>query len=189
MNNTVDMLHSPIVQDKAAWLRELLIRPLRHNDLLAVEWEGSYIHFRRLYARAYQRACKGNAMLWLADLPGDKLLGQLFVLLRSEVDLSLADGKDQAFIHSFRVRPSYRSAGLGSRLLENAERDLRRRGFHLVSLNVAVDNPRAIRFYERQGYRRMGWDEGHWSYTDHRGVKQQVHEASWRMQKRLNGRI
>ena len=187
MNNSVDILQRPIAADKADWLREVLIRPLRRADLSALEWEGSYIHFRRLYARAYRRARKGNAMLWLAELPGDKLLGQLFVLLRSDVDLGLADGKHQAFIHSFRVRPAYRSAGLGSRLLENAEQDLRRRGFRLVSLNVAVDNSRAIHFYERKGYRRMGWDEGHWSYTDHRGVKQQVHEPSWRMRKKLNG--
>ena len=168
------------------WLAEVLIRPLSEADLLTLEWEGRYTRFRRLYRLAYRRAQRGNAVLWVADVPKKKVLGQLFVLLRSEVDAQVADGKDKAFIHSFRVRPAYRNAGLGRRLLENAETDLLRRGFGTVSLNAALDNSAAIRFYERAGYERYGLDEGHWSYLDHLGRKRDVDEPSWKMRKYLN---
>jgi ribosomal protein S18 acetylase RimI-like enzyme len=167
------------------WLADLLIRPLRETDLLSLEWEGRYTHFRRLYRLAFQRAQMGNAALWVADLPTDKVLGQLFVLLRSEVDAQLADGKSKAFVHSFRVRPEYRNAGLGRRLLANAESDLLRRGFRSVTLNVAIENSAAIRFYERAGYVRSGRDEGYWTYLDHRGRERDVHEPSWKMSKNL----
>ena len=189
MNQQIDSLQQAIAPTKEAWFSEVLIRPMHTADLPALEWEGAYTHFRRLYKLAYRRALKGNAVLWVAELPGEQLLGQLFVLLHSEVDSSVADGNGQAFIHSFRVRPEYRGRGLGSRILANAEADLLRRGFRWASLNVAVDNLLAIRFYERAGYQRRKRDEGFWSYIDHRGVQQDVHEPSWCMRKRLGRRI
>jgi ribosomal protein S18 acetylase RimI-like enzyme len=187
MNQDSETLQQSISEIDERWFSELLIRPLRHADLPALEWEGAYTHFRRIYKLAYQRSIKGNAVLWVAEIPGECVLGQLFVLLRSEVDSSVADGREQAFIHSFRVRPNYRGRGLGSRMLANAESDLLRRRFQRVSLNVAIDNDAAIRLYERAGYQRKRREEGYWSYIDHRGVQQDVHEPSWHMLKSLNG--
>ena len=186
MNQQTSILQDTKQELRENWLADLLIRPLRELDLLALEWEGSYTHFRRLYRLAFRRAQRGNAVLWVADLPEKKVLGQLFVLLRSEVDTQVADGKSKAFIHSFRVRPEYRNAGLGRRLLANAESDLMRRGYRSVTLNVAIENSAAIRFYERAGYERGGGDEGYWTYLDHRGREREVHEPSWKLSKNLN---
>ena len=165
-------------------LAEVQLRELAEADLLGLEWEGAYTHYRRLYEIAYQRAMKGNAVLWVAER-SEILIGQLFVLLRSAVDPQAADGRRRGLIHSFRVRPEYRGMGLGSRMLGMAEEDLRMRGFRWASLNVARDNPAAIRLYQRAGYQIMGAEEGRWSYQDHKGVERHVHEPSWRMRKKL----
>ncbi|MEX1071660.1 MAG: N-acetyltransferase [Anaerolineales bacterium] len=166
------------------WLSKVQIRHARAGDLSALEWEGAYAHFRRVYARAFQRTQRGHAVLWVAETP-DLLIGQVFVMLKSDFDPELADGKQRAFIHSFRVRPEFRCAGLGSRLLDTTEGDLISRGFTTASLNVAHDNPAALRLYERKGYQRIRPVSGDWSYIDHLGVERQVHEPGWRMSKNL----
>lgn len=167
------------------WLAKIKIRQLLSTDLSALEWEGAYTSFRRVYARAWQRARRGEAVLWVADLGGNILVGQLFVLLLGQGDLSLADGRDLAFIHSFRVRPEFRGHGVGTSLLSTAEKDLVRRGFKNVSLNVARENEAAIRLYEHKGYRRLYPVAGDWTYDDHLGVVCQVHEPGWRMVKSM----
>jgi ribosomal protein S18 acetylase RimI-like enzyme len=65
------------------------------------------------------------------------------------------------------------------------EDDLDRRGFKFVTLNVAKDNPKALRLYRRLGYRIIGSRPGIWSYTDNEGRVQYVEEPAWRMMKRL----
>lgn len=168
-----------------AWLAQTQIRQLRAADLPALEWEGAYTHFRRVYARAHERARRGEAVLWVAEDEAARLVGQIFVLLLSHTDPSLADGRQHAFIHSFRVRPECRRAGLGSRLLNVAEADLVQRGFSTVFLNVSLENEDAIRLYQRRGYRRLHTVSGDWSYEDHLGGLRQVHEPGWRMGKEL----
>ncbi|MQC26775.1 MAG: GNAT family N-acetyltransferase [Chloroflexi bacterium] len=169
------------------WVGEVPLRQLVESDLRGLEWEGEYIHFRRIYELAYRRALKGDAVLWVAD-GAEGLLGQLFVLLRSMADPAAADGRRRAFIHSFRVRPEVRGRGLGSRMLRKAEGDLRRRGYRWASLNVARDNAAAVRLYKRAGYAIVSEEEGRWMYLDHRGIEREVHEPSWRMRKALFGR-
>jgi ribosomal protein S18 acetylase RimI-like enzyme len=163
---------------------QIVIRQVRHNDLPALEWDGQYKHFRRLFRHAYQRGREGKAVLWIAELPGEGLIGQIFVQLvthRSE----LADGNTRAYIYAFRVRPEHRGEGLGTLLLETVEEDLRMRGFKNVCLNVGRDNINARRLYERLGYSVVASEEGIWSYIDHRGRRRQVHEPAWRMEKEL----
>jgi len=171
---------------QSQWLAEAEIRQVSEGDLPALEWEGAYTHFRRVYAKAFERSRRGQALLWVAALPLGQMLGQLFVLLKSDTDLDVADGRRRAFIHSFRVRPEFRRGGLGSHLLHWAEADLGRRGFHSVSLHVARQNQLAIRFYERRGYHRLAPVTGEWSYEDHQGLVRHVVEPGWRMGKSLS---
>ncbi|MCW5874944.1 MAG: GNAT family N-acetyltransferase [Anaerolineales bacterium] len=161
------------------------VRPLQPDDALALEWDGQYIHFRRLYVLAFERAAAGRACLWGVVSPQGELVGQVFVLLEAEHDPMTADGSERAFIHSFRVRPEHRNLGLGRSLLNHAEQDLRVRGFQWVTLNVAEDNPRAMRLYERMGYRPLEPISGRWSFIDHEGNQRQLHEPGWRMGKNL----
>ncbi len=170
---------------QAPWLAEVSIRQVTQADLPALEWEGAYLHFRRVYARAFQRAKLGNALLWVVEREPGFLIAQLFVLLKTDTDLAVADGLQRAFIHSFRVRPEFRRRGLGSYLLNYAELDLLERGFRWAYLHVANENTAAIHFYERSGYCRLSPISGDWSYEDHLGIERHVHEPGWRMAKEL----
>jgi ribosomal protein S18 acetylase RimI-like enzyme len=178
-------MDSPETKAAATWLDQIGIRHLRPDELTALEWDGAFTHFRRVYARALQRAQNGMAVLWVAAGESNNLIGQVFVLLNSEFDPQLANGEDRAFIHSFRVRPEFRSRGLGARLLQAAETDLVARNFKIIGLNVAEDNLAAMRFYERNGYRQVMKVSGEWSYVDHLGVEREVNEPGWRLIKNL----
>lgn len=166
------------------WISKVLIRHLGEEDLPALEWDGVFSHFRRVYADAYYRALKGLSVLWVADLPAVGIIGQVFIQLSCQ-RLELADGDQRAYLYSFRIKPAYQNAGLGTRMMRVVEEDLISRGFRAVTLNVAKDNPRARALYERLGYRVIDHEPGIWSYFDHLGQRQTMVEPAWRMQKIL----
>ena len=166
------------------WLRNVIIRNLVSADLPGLEWEGEFTHFRRVYAEAYQRALRGLSVLWVADLPSTGIIGQVFIQLICD-RLELADGQQRAYLYSFRVRQAYRSSGLGSHILQAVENDLRLREFETITLNVAKDNIRAQKLYERCGYRIVAHEPGVWSFVDDCGDWHQVEEPAWRMEKYL----
>jgi GNAT superfamily N-acetyltransferase len=60
----------------------------------------------------------------------------------------------ESYIEVFWLAARARRAGLGSRLIQEAERHARRRGSRLIHLNTY--SFQAPRFYEKQGYRRFG---------------------------------
>ncbi len=165
-------------------VQKVTIRHIRESDLPALEWDGEFTHFRRVYTDAYRRHERGLLIMWVADLPGEGIIGQVFIQLNSNRK-ELADGKRRAYLYSFRIKAEYRSAGLGSRVLEIVEDDLRRKGYSSVTLNVAKDNEGAQRLYERHGYRIVAHEPGVWSYPDEKGQWQLVNEPAWRMEKRL----
>lgn len=166
------------------WLSQVLIRHLRANDLPALEWGGEYAHFRRIFKDAYDHALQGRSILWVADLEGQGIIGQLFIQLFSGRK-ELADGRERAYIYGFRIQPAYRRAGLGKRMLIIAEQELIQLGYRMVTLNVSTNNPDAKRLYEHLGYQVVGSEPGKWSYLDHQGERRDVEEPAWRMQKEL----
>jgi ribosomal protein S18 acetylase RimI-like enzyme len=165
-------------------ISNVIIRQIKKTDLPDLEWDGEYIHFRRLYAEIYQSSMTGKAILWGAFYPEEGLIGQLFIQLTS-ARIELADGKQRAYIYGFRIKTSYRGYGIGTFMLHFVERDLALRGFTRVTLNVSLDNPSARRLYERNGYNIVGDEPGNWSYLDHLGHRRNVHEPAWRMEKKL----
>ncbi len=169
---------------QAQWLPRVVIRLLQKKDLPQLEWDGEYTHFRRVYAEAYERMQAGMSVLWVAELAGAGIIGQVFIQLTCDRP-ELADGSTRAYLYSFRVRAPYRGGGLGTRILQTVENDLRARHFKHVTLNVARDNVRAIRLYERCGYHIVAPEPGVWSYQDEKGVWHSVVEPAWRMEKRL----
>ncbi len=165
-------------------IASLQIRVLKADDLPALEWDGEFAHFRRLYREIYQSARLGKAIMWVADLPPQGVIGQVFVQLDS-ARKELADGFNRAYVYGFRVKPLYRSQGVGGRILQAVEADLAQRHFRRVTLNVGRDNPNAQRFYERHGYRVVAAEPGRWSYLDDENQRHEVHEPAWRMEKTL----
>lgn len=179
-------LTAPDLSDQKAnsWVDQAIIRPVVEADLPALEWGGEYQHFRRVFADAYHRMRRGNSILWVAELPGKGLIGQVFIQFICDRP-ELADGVERAYLYSFRVRKNYRSCGLGSRILDTVEEDLRERGFIYVTLNVARDNPRAQQLYVQRGYHVVAPEPGIWSYQDDKGIWHRVEEPAWRMEKLL----
>lgn len=187
MKNINELLNKLIGQTSApeyGWLERVTIRQAVQADLVGLEWDGEFAHFRRVYADAYHRMQHGLSVIWVADLLNEGIIGQVFIQLHCDRP-ELADGSRRAYLYSFRVRPEYRSAGLGSRMMAVVEQDLIQRGFKSVTLNVAKDNPRAQQLYERTGYKRVAHEPGLWSYPDEKGVWHNVVEPAWRMEKCL----
>jgi ribosomal protein S18 acetylase RimI-like enzyme len=65
-------------------------------------------------------------------------------------------GSGVARLYSLAIQPEARGKGVGAGLLEAAARAAGRRGCRALRLEVRSDNARAIRLYERQGFRRIG---------------------------------
>lgn len=169
-------------------LARLTIRQAVKEDLAAIEWEGEYQHFRRIYADVFSRTRRGLALMWLAEVPegcGPKIIGQAFVQLKMN-DRRSANGKTRAYLHSFRVRAGYRDQGVGTAVMAHAESDLVRRGFRELTLNVAGENYGALRLYRRLGYRVEQEISGEWSYRDDKGKLRTVSEPGFRLIKQLS---
>ena len=162
----------------------LSIRLLKKSDLPSLEWDGEYIHFRRLYKKIYKSARKGNSILWVIELKDTGLIGQLFVQLASP-RRELADGNIRAYFYSFRIKEKYREHGFGSKLLKFAEEDLKNKNYKFVTLNVSKKNDKVLRFYTKRGYQIIANEPGHWSYIDHLGIRQEVNQPSWRLEKKI----
>jgi len=165
-------------------LEEIIIRQLIESDLPLLEWEGEYSHYRRLYQDAYNQTFEDRVVMWVAVSAANEMIGQLFVQL-SSIQIDLADGYYRAYMLGFRVKPEYRSRGIGTLLLLQAENDLLARKFQRVCLNVVKTNWRARNLYERHGYHVLFADPGEWSYQDNLGIWHDVKEAAWRMEKSL----
>jgi ribosomal protein S18 acetylase RimI-like enzyme len=64
-------------------------------------------------------------------------------------------------IQYIAVDPACQGRGVGTQLLAASEEVARQRGYDEIHLSVYLDNTRAIRLYERMGWRRLAPD-GSW---------------------------
>jgi ribosomal protein S18 acetylase RimI-like enzyme len=168
-------------------LKMVTIRTATRFDLPALEWEGELKHFRRVFADTYERVESEEAIIWIAEIPDTGLIGQLFLSLGSGRP-EISDGVTRGYIYGVRVRPAYRNHGIGTQLMLAAETELDNRGFSYATLNVGRDNRKARRLYERLGYRVVAPENGRWYYEDENGIRREVYEPAWRMEKALNHR-
>jgi len=67
----------------------------------------------------------------------------------------VADRHGVGMIQNVGVVPGHRGLGLGRCLVERAAAGFRMHGLRRVSLEVTVDNARAVRLYQRLGFRRI----------------------------------
>lgn len=161
----------------------ILIREAGERDLPALEWEGRYRHFRRLYRHALAESRRGRRVMLVADVEG-QIVGQVFIQLTSG-RAELADGSHSGYLYAFRVRPEFRNQGIGTQLLLEAEAILRGQGFGRAVIAVAKNNQRALRLYQIMGYHRFAEDPGQWSYVDHEGCVRHVSEPAYMLEKDL----
>lgn len=82
---------------------------------------------------------------------GDQLIGYLLVATQ-EADETYMMGERQAEIETLAVLPGERGVGIGSALMDEAERLLRVAGIRDVLVATMHGNDAAQRFYERRGF-------------------------------------
>ena len=161
----------------------VLIRHATDADLLALEWDGEYTHYRRMYRHAMQDSKRGNRVLLVAELDGE-IIGQIFIYFRPSWSRHFPN-EQAGYLHSFRVKPQFRKQGIGTSLVRHAESILIERAFQRSIISVAKDNQVAVRLYKSLGYSIFTEDPGQWSYVDDRGRIQHVEEPVHLLQKRL----
>ena len=165
---------------------EFIVRRLEEQDLPALEWDGAFLHFRNLFRHSFEDMRLGIRLLLVMEhRPSGAIVGQVFLQWNSS-DPRFADGRRRGYLYSLRVKPAFQRRGLGTRLMDAAEEELRQRGMDTASIGVEKDNRDARALYERQGYHIIAEDPGTWSYIDHLGRRQEVVEPAWLMEKKLS---
>lgn len=102
--------------------------------------------FPQLYMRSFLEA---DFFITLVVLLGDKIVGYVVGAIETFRD------KDAGHIYSIGVKPEYRGMGIGSRLLEAIERELKEAGAEICYLEVGVNNTAAINLYLKHNYRPL----------------------------------
>ena len=133
----------------------LTIRDLTHQDLPLCAWSGSATHLASV-GRALDRVGRGEVE-YLAVCPPSNLPVAI-----AGIDFTLNPGAGTLW--QLAVHEALQSCGIGTLLIEAAERRIRARGLHRAELAVEECNPRARALYERLGYVAYGrkpeaWDE------------------------------
>jgi len=175
---------APALDESNSELRaQIIIRLATVADLKALEWDGEYTHYRRLFKRAIDEARRGRRILLLAEIE-DQVVGQIFLQLMTRATFS-AKRVSSGYLYAFRVKSPFRNQGVGSQLLRAAEANLGARGFRRAVISVAKSNLAARRLYARAGYAIFTVDPGEWSYFDHEGQLRKVQEPAFVMEKWL----
>ena len=86
-----------------------------------------------------------------AELPGEGIIGQVFIQLNS-ARKELADGVDRAYIYGFRIKPAYRRQGIASALYNEAEKLAQALGSDTPYNWVHPNNDAIIQFLQHRGY-------------------------------------
>jgi len=112
------------------------------NKIAGMGLAYSYNHRREQEPRTIELMVKyleGSAFTELPDPRSIEIVGQI-----EEADY---------YINDMGVYPQFRSLGLGTRLFERIEKLTRKMGSKRMVLDAETDNTRAIKLYERLGYR------------------------------------
>ena len=166
------------------WLDQVTIRLIRETDLPALEWDGEYIRYRKIYQEIYRNYQKGISLPYVAETSEDGIIGQVF-LTRKEPNPAYAGRSRYFFLSSFRIKPEFRDQGLGGRLLDVCFSAVRNYHLRDIFLNCASENNRARWFYEKHGFRVVRIDEGRWSYVNHEGLVVSEKQSAYLMRKML----
>jgi ribosomal protein S18 acetylase RimI-like enzyme len=156
-------------------VREFTIRPALVSDSEEIRecLRVAFAHFLDSYSREAfldtvptvenVRGRFDYMSLFVAEDGGRKVIGTIACYLKSQ---------DEGYIRGMAVIPEWQGKGVAQRLLETAEVEVRRRGCSRVALDTTDPLKRAIRFYEKQGYRRTGAIENFYGMPLHEFVKE-----------------
>ena len=98
------------------WLEHVTIRLIKEADLPALEWDGEYARYRKVYQEVYRNSQRGISLPYVAETPEDGIIGQVF-LTRKDPNPSYSPRSRYFFLSSFRIKPEFRDRGLGDRMI------------------------------------------------------------------------
>ena len=166
------------------WLNNIYIRLLREEDLPALEWDGEFKRYRRIYREIYRNSQKGLSIPIVAETEADGIIGQVF-LSQKEPNLNYGIRTRYYFLSSFRIKPQFRDHGLGSLLLEECEKQVRLHRIRDIYLNCDRNNNRARWFYQDHGFQVVRVDKGTWTYVNDEGFVVSEPQNAYLMKKTL----
>jgi len=151
--------------------RPLIIRPFAESDLESLlKFANSLVRekktnldlgvtafdkrlsrdFERKFLDSTLKGMKNKRVVSVAAFSGKELVGECLIRGREPSDLA------HTGLLGIVVLDRYRGAGVGEKLARDALQAARRVGIWLVELEVLAVNLRAIRLYEKLGFRRAG---------------------------------
>jgi len=154
------------------------VRLARVDDLSALEWHGLYTPMREVIRNAYLAQQRGDGAMLLAEANG-------FPVAQAWLDFVRKGHLGLATVWAVRVFPPFQRAGLGTLVMQAAERVALARGVTETELGVDRDNAGVLHFYERQGYVMAGTERGAFAYRTPEGTAVQVAVDQWLLRKRL----
>ena len=163
----------------------VIIRLLREEDLPALEWDGEYRRYRRIYREVFRNSQKGISFPLVAETPKDGIIGQVF-LTQKEPNPNFTANSRYYFLSSFRIKPQFRGMGLGSRLLRTCEDQAKLHHLRDIYLNCAVANHRARWFYLDHGFHVIRIDNSDWTFVDDEGFIRTEPQHAYLMKKSLD---
>lgn len=117
------------------------------DDLVALE-ERTFDSDRLSRAQYRRHLDSDSAQVLVASANHRRFLGTAVLFFRKSSGV--------ARLYSLATQPEARGKGVGTALLEAAERAAKRRGCRALRLEVRTDNTMAISLYGRLGYRHIG---------------------------------
>jgi GNAT superfamily N-acetyltransferase len=140
------------------------IRPAEESQIDLLEEQFSPDSNARYHHRRFADQQRGEALYliaWHGEMPVSHFL------LRWHGPTDDPTGRfppDAAFLEAGATLPAFQRRGVGTRMIQEAERLARERGYGRIGLAVgSTDNPDARRLYERLGYR--DWEQGEFVVT------------------------
>ena len=166
------------------WLDTVTIRLMKEADLPALEWDGEYQRYRRIYREIYRNSQKGISIPFVAETPTEGIIGQVF-LTKKDPNRNYVTQSQYFFLSSFRIKPGFRDHGLGSLMLNECEKQVRLHHLRDIYLNCDRKNNRARWFYQEHGFHVVRVDEGTWSYVNDEGFVVTEEQNAYLMKKTL----
>ena len=164
------------------WLSTVVIRLWRESDLPALEWDGEYSCYRRVYKNVFQNSFRGITRPFVAETAADGIIGQVILTERPPSE-TYDPNRYTYFLTSFRVKPAFRNRGLGSRMLVVCGETARRHKITSIFLNCSRENSAGKHFYLMNGFSVVREELTSWSYVDPAGVLHNQQELSYLMRR------
>lgn len=137
-----------------------------HRDVFRISYGSDQDFSEATYRTILQSRLKQFPDGQMLVLDGGDVAGQVEIWIREH------EGRRVGYVSLFYLAPAWRGQGRGAELLEYAERYVAKHGLEECHLRVSDRNERAMRFYERYGFVRVG--------------SERREHLVWRMMKRLS---